>query len=64
MNYDSCGKCQDFENVQYPFLSLQNTVTQDENVFPHRVLFNTSEQEVAYSEGSVERPTTVFSSDI
>jgi len=51
----------------YPLMPLQNTVTLDEvdeNVFPRRVLLNTSAQAVTYGSDIVERPVDVFAGDI
>lgn len=51
----------------YPLMPLQNTVTLDEvdeNVFPRRVLLNTSAQAVTYGSDIVERPVNVFAGDI
>ncbi len=51
----------------YPLLPLQNTVTLDEvddNVFPRRVLLNTSAHAVAYAQGALDRPRDVFAGDV
>jgi hypothetical protein len=51
----------------YPLMPLQNTVTLDEvdeNVFPRRVLLNTSAQAVTYGSDIVQRPDNLFAGDI